>query len=81
MRPVVCCDEEIIMSQAIAPHFKPTKILLPIDFSSSSCAALETAAEIAGHFQAELYLLHVIPKLPIVRQMKQLREENIRPKQ
>ena len=54
------------MSQAIAPHFKPAKILLPIDFSSSSCAALETAAEIAGHFQAELYLIHVIPKLPIV---------------
>jgi nucleotide-binding universal stress UspA family protein len=66
MLPVPCCDEEVIMSQAIAPHFKPAKILLPIDFSSSSCAALETAAEIAGHFQAELYLIHVIPKLPIV---------------
>jgi nucleotide-binding universal stress UspA family protein len=55
-----------LMSQAIASHFKPAKILLPIDFSSSSCAALETAVEIAGHFQAEVYLMHVIPKLPIV---------------
>ena len=54
------------MSQATAPHFHPAKILLPVDFSSSSLAALETAAEIAGHFQAELYLIHVIPKLPIV---------------
>ncbi|MGC1781477.1 MAG: universal stress protein [Acidobacteriaceae bacterium] len=54
------------MSEATAPHFHPAKILLPVDFSSSSFAALETAAEIAGHFQAELYLIHVIPKLPIV---------------
>ncbi len=66
MRPLPCCDEEIIMPQATASHFHPAKILLPIDFSSSSYAALETAAEIAGHFQAELYLIHVIPKLPIV---------------
>ncbi len=54
------------MSQATAPHFNPARILLPIDFSSSSFAALETAAEIAGHFQAELYLIHIIPILPIV---------------
>jgi nucleotide-binding universal stress UspA family protein len=66
MRPLPCCDEEIIMSETIGPHFHPAKILLPIDFSSSSCVALETAAEIAGHFQADLYLIHVIPKLPIV---------------
>lgn len=66
MRPVLCCDEENIMPQATASHFHPAKILLPIDFSSSSYAALETAAEIAGHFKAELYLIHVIPKLPIV---------------
>ncbi len=32
----------------------------------SSYAALGTASEIAGHFQAELTLIHVIPKLPIV---------------
>lgn len=39
----------------------PTKILLPIDFSPSSRAALEMAADLAKHFHAELYLVNVIP--------------------
>ena len=42
----------------------PTKILLPIDFSSSSQAALEMAADLALHFHAELYLVNVIPVFP-----------------
>jgi nucleotide-binding universal stress UspA family protein len=42
----------------------PTKILLPIDFSPSSQAALEMAADLARHFHAELYLVHVIPMFP-----------------
>jgi nucleotide-binding universal stress UspA family protein len=42
----------------------PTKILVPIDFSESSHAALVTAAELAQHFQAELYLVHVVPTFP-----------------
>ena len=42
----------------------PTKILLPIDFSPSSQAALEMAADLALHFHAELYLLNVIPMFP-----------------
>jgi nucleotide-binding universal stress UspA family protein len=42
----------------------PTKILLPIDFSPSSQAALEMAADLAQHFHAELYLVHVIPMFP-----------------
>ncbi len=42
----------------------PTKILLPIDFSQSSQAALEMAADLAQHFQAELFLVHVIPMFP-----------------
>ena len=42
----------------------PTRILLPIDFSPSSQAALEMAADLARHFQAELYLVHVIPMFP-----------------
>ncbi|MGD0548323.1 MAG: universal stress protein [Terracidiphilus sp.] len=42
----------------------PTKILLPIDFSPSSQAALEMAADLALHFHAELYLLNVIPFFP-----------------
>jgi nucleotide-binding universal stress UspA family protein len=49
------------MLQATAPHFIPTKILVPVDFSSSSDAALETASDLAEHFHAELYLLNVIP--------------------
>jgi nucleotide-binding universal stress UspA family protein len=42
----------------------PTKILLPIDFSPSSQAALEMAADLAKHFQAELFLVNVIPMFP-----------------
>jgi nucleotide-binding universal stress UspA family protein len=42
----------------------PTKILLPIDFSPSSQAALEMAADLAMHFHAELYLVNVIPMFP-----------------
>ncbi len=42
----------------------PTKILLPIDFSPSSQAALEMAADLADHFHAELYLVNVIPMFP-----------------
>jgi nucleotide-binding universal stress UspA family protein len=42
----------------------PTKILLPIDFSPSSQAALEMAADLALHFHAELYLVNVIPFFP-----------------
>ncbi|MGB8060279.1 MAG: universal stress protein [Candidatus Sulfotelmatobacter sp.] len=53
------------MAQAIASHFIPTKILVPVDFSSSSDDALETAADLAQHFHAELYLLNVIPMLPM----------------
>ena len=53
------------MPQAAASHFVPTKTLVPIDFSSSSDAALETASDLAQHFHAELYLLNVIPMLPM----------------
>lgn len=42
----------------------PTRILLPIDFSPSSQAALEMAADLARHFQAELFLVNVIPMFP-----------------
>jgi nucleotide-binding universal stress UspA family protein len=42
----------------------PTKILLPIDFSPSSQAALEMASDLAKHFQAELHLVNVIPMFP-----------------
>ncbi len=44
----------------------PAKILVPIDFSPSSHAALDAATELAEKFHAELYLLHVIPEFPVV---------------
>jgi nucleotide-binding universal stress UspA family protein len=40
------------------------KILAPTDFSEPSYAALEHAIELASHFDAELWLLHVMPFLP-----------------
>ena len=53
-----------MVPQVTASHFIPTKILVPVDFSSSSDSALETASDLAQHFHAELYLLNVIPMLP-----------------
>jgi nucleotide-binding universal stress UspA family protein len=44
----------------------PKKILLPIDFSPSSDAALKTATEFAQHFQSQLVLLNIVPMIPIV---------------
>jgi nucleotide-binding universal stress UspA family protein len=38
----------------------PAKILLPIDFSSSSHAAIEHSAVLAQQFHAEIILLHII---------------------
>lgn len=42
----------------------PGKILVPIDFSSSSHQALEAATELAEKFGSKLYLLHVVPEYP-----------------
>ena len=53
-------------SQVAVSSFHPKKILVPMDFSPSSITALSTATELALQFHAELYLLHVIPMLPIV---------------
>ena len=55
---------EIVMPEVRAFPSIPTKILLPIDFSPSSQAALEMAADLAQHFHAELHLLNVIPMFP-----------------
>jgi nucleotide-binding universal stress UspA family protein len=56
--------EETIMPEVRVFPSIPTKILLPIDFSPSSQAALEMAADLAQHFHAELYLVNVIPNFP-----------------
>jgi len=51
------------MSEVRAFPSIPSKILLPIDFSSSSKSALEMATDLALHFHAELFLVNVIPLL------------------
>lgn len=40
------------------------KILLPTDFSEPFYEALKIAKEMALHFSAELFFLHVVPALP-----------------
>ena len=52
------------MPEVLAFPSIPTKILLPIDFSPSSQAALKMAADLAVHFHAVLCLVHVIPFFP-----------------
>jgi nucleotide-binding universal stress UspA family protein len=56
--------KESAVSKVQAFSSIPTRILLPIDFSASSQAALEMAAELAKHFHAELHLVNVIPMFP-----------------
>src|ERR1700691_5738781 len=53
----------------------PPKILLPIDFSPSSRHALEQAAVLAQHFDAEVYLLHVVPESANVEKEKKQAEK------
>lgn len=43
--------------------FPPTKILFPVDFSERSLAAARMAETFAGHFEAQLYLVHVVEPL------------------
>jgi nucleotide-binding universal stress UspA family protein len=40
------------------------KILCPVDFSGASRSAMGAAAELAQQFQAEMYLVHVVPVVP-----------------
>jgi nucleotide-binding universal stress UspA family protein len=54
------------MTSASGSLFKPSRILVPVDFSASSVAALETAIELAQHYGAELFLLHVVPVLTLI---------------
>ncbi len=42
------------------------RILWPTDFSEPSYEALKTAQELAEHFSAELFVLHVITPVPAV---------------
>jgi len=58
--------KEISVSNSSGSHFAPTRILVPVDFSPSSDAALETAIELALHYKAQIYLLHVVPVLTMI---------------
>jgi len=58
------------MPETLASQFNPTKILVPIDFSPSSEAALRAAMGLAEQFHAEIYLLHAIPMLAITTGME-----------
>jgi nucleotide-binding universal stress UspA family protein len=44
--------------------FSATKILLPIDFSPSSEAAIDAATGLAQQFHADIHLVHIIPEIP-----------------
>ena len=41
---------------------RPTKILVPTDYSEYSDKALQQALDIAKHYNAKVFLFHVIPK-------------------
>jgi nucleotide-binding universal stress UspA family protein len=65
LQPLSWFGQETFMPETHAFPSIPSKILLPIDFSPSSQAALEMAADLALHFHAELYLMNVIPMFPV----------------
>jgi hypothetical protein len=54
------------MHQALFSCSIPTKILLSMDFSSSSYGALEMATDIPRHLNTELCPLNLVPILPIL---------------
>lgn len=54
------------MSSSHTSIFKPAKLLVPVDFSSSSDGALQAAVECAEMFKSQLYLLHIVPMFPVV---------------
>src|SRR5580658_8672250 len=45
------------------PMFPPKRILFPVDFSERSSDAARMVETFAGHFQAEVTLLHVLESL------------------
>jgi nucleotide-binding universal stress UspA family protein len=54
---------EPIMPQVHTYPSIPKSILLPIDFSPSSQTALDTASDLAEHYQATLFLVNAVPCL------------------
>jgi nucleotide-binding universal stress UspA family protein len=52
------------MSHSSHTAFSATKILLPLDFTTSSEAAFEAATGLADQFHASIHLVHIIPVTP-----------------
>ena len=46
--------------------FKPSRILVPVDFSPSSRMALSAAGELARQCHSSVFFVNIIPMLPIV---------------
>jgi nucleotide-binding universal stress UspA family protein len=55
------------MSKATGSNLIPKKILVPIDFSPSSEAALKQACALAEPLHAEIHLVHVIPMFKVAK--------------
>jgi nucleotide-binding universal stress UspA family protein len=64
------------MPEAYSFSTIPAKILLPIDFSPSSHAALEQATTLAQHFHAEVYLVYVLSDGPGLEEAKKEAEKH-----
>ena len=65
--PRLWSGEETVISERHTLKPIPSKILLPIDFSPSSQAALEMAADLAFLFHAELSLVNALPFFSTLR--------------
>jgi nucleotide-binding universal stress UspA family protein len=75
-RSHMCYGKEPLMSEVNSFSTIPAKILLPIDFSPSSHAAIEQATVLAQHFHAELVLVHVVSETTDVEAAKKVAEAN-----
>jgi nucleotide-binding universal stress UspA family protein len=53
------------VSEAPVTRFIPTEILLPVDFSLSSRAALNTGVDLALHFHSTIVLVNVVASFSI----------------
>jgi nucleotide-binding universal stress UspA family protein len=57
--------------------FSLKKILVPVDFSECSKKGLQYAVRFARQFEAELTLLHVVPRYPAVPEMGPIDVETV----
>lgn len=63
--------EGIVTETWLKPHpnFRIQKILVPVDFSDASLKAVQYAMAMAGEFNAELILIHVVESYPLLPEM------------